>query len=124
MKSSQLLKIFVTIVLMLMIAGTAGAQRRTKAAAPAAVPDDPSALDINSAPSEKLMTLPGIDLALAKKIIAQRPYRTKNDLVTKKVLPQATYDGISRRITVKQEASAKAAPTKAERPAARKTKRR
>ena len=44
-------------------------------------------VDLNSASSKELMTLPGIDAAQADRIVANRPYLTKTDLVTKDVLP-------------------------------------
>ena len=43
-------------------------------------------VDLNSASRQELMTLPGIGDAEAKKIIANRPYLTKSELVTKNVL--------------------------------------
>src|SRR5215472_15729336 len=61
-------------------------------------------LDINSATKEQLDALPGIGDAYARKIIDHRPYRTKRDLVLKKVIPQSTYDKIKDQIIAQQSA--------------------
>jgi len=67
-----------------------------KVAAPAGL------LDINSASKAELMKLPGIGEALSQKIIDGRPYKGKDQLVDKKVIPQATYDKIKDLIIAKQ----------------------
>ncbi len=88
-----------------------------KSATPAPAPAGKSAdkpaelIDINTATKEQLMTLKGIGDARSEAIIKGRPYRGKNDLVTKKIVPQAVYNDIKDSIIAHQAAAPAAKPT-------------
>jgi competence protein ComEA len=82
------------------------APAKTEAAKPAKA-EKKEKLDLNSASEADLKMLPGIGDAYAKKIVEGRPYKRKDELVAKKIVPKATYDKIKDDIIAHQATTAK-----------------
>jgi competence protein ComEA len=60
-------------------------------------------VDINHASQKELEALPGVGEARAKAIIKGRPYKGKDDLVAKKVVPENVYNDIKDHIVARQK---------------------
>ncbi len=115
MKSTErklLAQIAVLVFALSLVSGLAAGQNQSlPSGAAAAAKMATDKLDINTATKDQLKEIPGIGDAYSQKIIDGRPYRTKLDLVHKKIIPQATYDKIKDMIIAKQPKATKMAPS-------------
>lgn len=122
-----LTKVFSTLIAVVITASFAVAAEPAKSApkAPAKVeaakPADAKAapakqepVDINSATDAELKAIPGIGDAYIAKIVANRPYANKSQLVSRKVLPEAVYEKVKDRIIAKQPKKAEKEAPKAD----------
>jgi len=104
MKRLTLWALILLAALSLSVGVPAQTGSKPKAGAPAAQKAaSGDLLDINSATAEQLDALPGVGKAYSERIIKNRPYRAKNELKDKKIIPAATYEKIKDRIVAKQK---------------------
>ena len=80
-----------------------GAKPSPSTAATAAKPPVAPLLDINSASKDELEKLKGIGPARAAAIIKGRPYKGKDELQTKKIVPSNVYNTIKDQIVARQK---------------------
>lgn len=60
-------------------------------------------IDINTASAQELSRLKGIGEARSAAIVKGRPYRGKDDLLNRKIVPEAVYAEIKDRIIARQK---------------------
>lgn len=122
---TRLITLLVALLFVVGVAATpAVAQKDAPKSKPAAAKELPKEkVDINSASPAELAQLPGIGEALSKKIVENRPYKRKDELVQKKVIPAPTYEKIKDHVIAKQTTPAgKDDAKKADKPAPAATK--
>lgn len=69
---------------------------------PASQPTGLGPVNVNKASVNDLVLFLGLTREVAERVVANRPYRVRGELVAKNVLPKATFDVIKDRITVAQ----------------------
>lgn len=105
MRKPNLLVLLITLI----VAATAiSVPLQAQAPKVTAAPAKPAELlDLNSATIDQLKGLAGIGDVYSKKIVDGRPYQRKDQLVSKGILPQATYDKIKDLVIAKQSTAKK-----------------
>jgi DNA uptake protein ComE-like DNA-binding protein len=90
-------------ILVLTLAGAIalGAQVKEMPRTPVKPINQPSVVDINTAPETDIVSI-GIERTIAKKIVDGRPWRSKRDLVTKQVLTKEQYEKFKNSLVAKR----------------------
>ena len=92
--------VFFAAILILSLAASVCSPSLAQSSAPQAAPKSKPApppearIDINHASVDELLKVPGMTPSWAGRIVRFRPYRTKQDLLDRGVLPSDVYDRI------------------------------
>ncbi|MCA2969957.1 MAG: helix-hairpin-helix domain-containing protein [Acidobacteriaceae bacterium] len=95
--------LLLTVIALCVAIAPSFGQAAAKKAVPAKAEAAAGLIDINSADAATLKSIPGIGDAYSAKIIANRPYKGKDEIVKKAGVPQGVYDKIKDKIIAKQK---------------------
>ena len=116
MKSRINLLVLFALAAALALPLVALADESTPAAPPAMQKDAPKgtsvakatpAVDLNSATKDELIQLPGLTDVIADKIISARPFKSRTELLSKKLVTRAEYAKLRSHVVVKSAESKK-----------------
>ena len=102
MKLVRLIVILLSLVALSSQVPAQTAAKKAPATSAKSAQDTSKLVDINSASASELKELPGIGDAYAAAIIKNRPYKNKSQLLSRKVLPPATYEKFKGKVIAKQ----------------------
>ncbi len=97
--SWNLRRLAIAVTVICLVCGAQAVPARAQSAAPQTsksrpIPPPEDRVDINHARADQLLKVPGMTATWAGRIIRYRPYRTKQDLLDRGVLPNDVYDRI------------------------------
>jgi len=95
-------KILSAIAVVLMIVFGAPSASFAKSATASSDKKSADKIDLNTASEDQLKALPGIGDAYAAAIVKGRPYKAKDELHERKIIPMATYKKIQNKIIAHQ----------------------
>jgi len=106
-KYAKLLSGLCAVLLMASAVQAKDTPKSAAAASASAASAKTELLDINSASKKDLSGLPKIGDVRSDAIIKGRPYRGKDELLSKKIIPEDVYNGIKDLIIAKQKTTEK-----------------